>query len=109
MAGYAGVVMVETKKGSRTRPKIETKFNSEGFQIFPIPGFTDFPEFPKIPPAHKYLTKKPTIYWEPLAETTNGVFKVRVKVPYGINRFRIQVEGRSLDGEVIYKVIDLKL
>jgi hypothetical protein len=108
MAGYAGVIMIETKKGFRTKPEIETKFNSEGFDFFSIPGFTAFPEFPKAPPTDRYLTKKPTIYWDPLAETQDGVYQVQVKVPYGINRFRIKVEGRSLDGEVIYKVMELE-
>jgi hypothetical protein len=108
MAGYAGVIMVETLKGSRKKPEEQTKFNSEGFQSFSIPGFTAFPEFPRNPPEDRYLTKKPTVYWDPLAKTQDGVYQVQVKVPYGINRFRIQVEGRTLDGEVIYKVIEVE-
>lgn len=106
MAGYAGVLMIETRNGSRTNPQIETKFNSEGFQFFAIPGFTAFPEFPRNPPADRYLMKKPTIYWDPLAETTDGVYEVKIKVPYGVDRFRIKVEGRSLDGEVIFEMIE---
>jgi hypothetical protein len=108
MAGYAGVIMVETLKGSRTKPGEQSKFNSEGFDFFSVPGYTAFPEFPKSPPTDRYLTKKPTIYWDPLAETQEGVYQVQVKVPYGINRFRIKVEGRSLDGEVIYKVMEVE-
>jgi hypothetical protein len=108
MAGYAGVIMIETKKGFRTGAKDDNNFNSEGFQFFSIPGFTAFPEFPRNPPDDQYLRKKPTIFWDPEAKTSNGVFQVAVKVPYGINRFRIQVEGRTLDGEVIYKVIHIE-
>lgn len=108
MAGYAGVILVDTKQGSRTTSKDDKKFNSEGFQFFSIPGFTTFPEFPKIPPSDRYLTKKPTIYWDPLAETADGIFEVKVKVPYGIDRFRIKVQGRSLDGEVIFEVFEIK-
>ncbi|HCB45720.1 MAG TPA: membrane receptor RagA [Algoriphagus sp.] len=108
MAGYAGVIMIETKKGFRIKPEIETKFNSEGFQFFTVPGFTAFPEFPKAPSSDRYLTKKPTIYWDPLAEITDGVFKVKIKVPYGIDRFRIKVEGWSLDGELIDQVIQIE-
>lgn len=107
MAGYAGVIMIETKKGFRINPEIQKKFNSEGFQFFTVPGFTAFPEFPKAPPSDRYLAKKPTIYWDPLAETMDGVFEVKIKVPYGIDRFRIKVEGRSLDGEVIYEMIEI--
>jgi len=108
MAGYAGVIMIETKKGFRINPEEETNFNSEGFQIFSVPGFTAFPEFQKNPPFDRYLTKKPTVYWEPFAETTDGMFKVKVKVPYGIDRLRIKMEGRSLEGELIYKVIEME-
>jgi hypothetical protein len=100
--------MVETLKGSRIKPEEQSKFNSEGFDIFSVPGYTAFPEFPKNPPSDRYLTKKPTIYWDPLAATQDGVYQVQVKVPYGINRFRIKVEGRSLDGEVIYKVMEVE-
>jgi hypothetical protein len=108
MAGYAGVVVLITKRGQRYMKNLDKKFNSLGFQFFSIPGFTAFPEFPKNPPSDRYLTKKPTIYWDPLAATQDGVYQVQLKVPYGINRFRIKVEGRSLDGEVIYKVMELE-
>ncbi len=87
----------------------DKKFNSEGFQIFSIPGFTDFPEFPKNPPADKYLVKKPTVYWEPAGKTENGIFKTNLKIPYGVKQLRLKLEGTSVDGEVIYKMIELKL
>lgn len=109
MAGFAGVLMIETKSGSRTLLEPDTKFNSEGFQFFDIPGFTTFPEFPKNPSADRYLQKKPTVYWEPLAKTSEGIFEVRVKVPYGIRRLRLVLEGISVDGEVIYQEIYVSL
>ncbi len=109
MAGYAGVFMIETKKGFRTGPEEDRSFNSEGFQMFDVPGFTDYPEFPKDPPADQYLRKKPTIYWEPDAKSEDGVFKVQVKIPYGVRRLGIRVEGITTDGEAFYKMIDLDL
>lgn len=109
MAGYAGVIMIETKKGFRTLPDSDRNFNQEGFQVFPIVGFTDFAEFAKDPPADRYLKKKSTIYWEPNAVTVDGVFKVQVKVPYGVRRLGIRVEGVTMDGEVCYKKVDLIL
>jgi hypothetical protein len=109
MLGYSGVIMIETKKGSRTGPNSDRKFNSEGFQIFPVKGFTNFPEFPKNPPADQYLRKKPTIYWDPIAQTTEGRYKAKIKVPYGINSMRIRVEGRTLDGEAFYKIFKIEL
>jgi hypothetical protein len=109
LAGYAGVIMIETKKGFRTGPDSDRKFNSEGFQIFPVKGFSSFSEFPKNPPSDQYLKKKSTYYWDPDARSVDGVFKVQVKIPYGILRMGIRLEGKTIDGEVFYKKIDLSL
>lgn len=109
MLGYAGVYMIETKKGFRSVPVSDRKFNSEGFQIFQIPGFTYFTEFPNEPPSDQFLKRKPTLYWEPFAETESGTFKIQVKVPYGVKVVRVKMEGRTTDGEVISKVLELKL
>lgn len=108
MAGYAGVIMIETKKGFRTGPDNDKKFNSEGFQIFPIPGFTEFAEFIKNPPSDQFLKKKPTIYWEPQGITTSGVFQTKVKVPYGLNVIDVWVEGMTLDGQAFSKRIKVE-
>ena len=109
MLGYGGVIMIETKKGFSSGPESERKFNSEGFQIFPVPGFTDFAEFSKNPPADQFLKRKPTLYWEPAAETTAGLFKTKVKVPYGVKSINIRVEGRTLDGEAFFKFFQIEL
>lgn len=109
MLGYGGVYMIETKKRFKSGPDSEQKFNPDSFQIFKIAGFTDFPQFPKDPPADQYLKKKPTIFWEPEALTEDGVFSVQVKVPYGVRQLRIRIEGLTLDGEVFNKRIELSL
>lgn len=109
MLGYGGVIMIETKKGFSSGPESERKFNSEGFQIFPVPGFTDFAEFSKNPPADQFLKRKPTLYWEPASETTAGLFKTKVKVPYGVKSINIRVEGRTLDGEAFFKFFQIEL
>jgi hypothetical protein len=108
MAGYAGVIMIETKKGFRTGPESDKKFNSEGFQIFPISGFTEFPEFIKNPPSDQFLKKKPTIYWEPQGITTSGAFQTKVKVPYGVKVIDVWVEGMTLDGQAFSKMIKVE-
>lgn len=108
MAGYAGVIMIETKKGFRSGPESDRKFNSEGFQIFPVIGFTEYTEFPKNPPSDQFLKRKPTVYWEPNAETTDGLFKTKVKVPYGVKSIQIRVEGRTLDGEAFSKILKVE-
>jgi hypothetical protein len=108
MAGYAGVIQIDTKNGFRTSPETDRKFKSEGFQIFDIPGFTDFPAFVKNPPSDQFLKKKPTLYWEPAAQTSDGSYHAKVKVPYGVKTIQIRVEGLTLDGEVFSKVMKLE-
>jgi hypothetical protein len=108
MQGYAGVIMIETKKGYRTGPDSDRKFNSEGFQIFTVVGFSSFSEFPKNPPTDQYLRKKPTLYWDPMAKTEGGLFKTRIKIPFGITKALLRVEGKSLDGEPFYELILLE-
>lgn len=109
MSGYAGVIMIETKKGFRSGPDSDQKFNSEGFQIFNVDGFTSFSEFPKDPPSDQFLKKKPTIYWEPDAETVDGIYQTKVKVPYGVKMLRLRLEGITLDGEVFTKFLKIEL
>src|SRR5690606_724318 len=109
MAGYAGVIMIETKNGSRTGPESDRKFNSDGFQIFPVRGFTAFPEFPKDPPVDQYLKKKPTVYWDPMAKSKEGLFKVRIKLPHGLARLQLRVEGQTLDGDSFYRMIKIQV
>ena len=108
MAGYAGVIQIETKNGFRSSSETDRKFNSEGFQIFDIPGFTDFQEFIKNPPSDQFLKKKPTIYWEPQGVTTSGAFQTKVKVPYGVEAIQVWVEGMTLDGQAFSKMIKVE-
>lgn len=109
MAGYAGVIVLKTKRGQKFTVDSDRKFNSDGFGIFPVPGFTDFAPFLKNPTSEQYLRRKPTIYWEPVAETSNGQFQSKVKVPYGTKSIHIRVEGRSDDGEAFSKLIKIEL
>lgn len=109
MAGYAGVIVLKTKRGQKWTIDSDRKFNSDDFQIFPVPGFTEFAPFLKNPPSYQYLRRKPTIYWEPVAETSNGQFQSKVKVPYGTKSIHIRVEGRSDDGEAFSKMIKIEL
>lgn len=108
MAGYAGVISIETKNGLKLGPESNKKFNSEGFQVFPVPGFTDFTEFIKNPPSDQILKKKPTIYWEPQGVTSSGVFQTKVKVPYGVKAIQVWVEGMTLDGQAFSKKIKVE-
>jgi hypothetical protein len=109
MAGYNGVIMIETKSGFRSGPESDRRFNSEGFQIFSIRGFSSFPKFNPDSPDDQFLKKKPTIHWDPLAKTENGIYKVRLRVPYGISQLQLRVEGQTSDGDAYYRVIPLEL
>jgi hypothetical protein len=109
MMGYAGVIMIETKKGVRMPSEPDRKFNPAGFKIFQIPGFSDFTEFPTNPPSDQYLRRKQTIYWNPHAESDKGVHTTRVKVPYGVKVIHVKLEGRTGDGDGVSKLLELKL
>ncbi|GMQ28410.1 carboxypeptidase-like regulatory domain-containing protein [Algoriphagus confluentis] len=109
MAGYSGVLMIETKNGSRIGPDSYKKFNSEGFQIFPVAGFTSFPAFSNTPPKDQYLKPKATLYWNPMIKVENGQFQTLIYVPYGTDQIQLRVEGTSSEGQPIYRLIPLKL
>lgn len=51
--------------------------------------------------------KKPTIYWEQEGINTDGMYEVNLKIPFGVKRLRLKIEGISMDEEPFYKVIDL--
>ena len=109
MAGYAGVIMIETKKGFKFGPEADRKFNPEGFQIFDVVGFSSFPEFPKNPPSERFLRQTPTIYWDPNAQTSDGVYKAKIKVPFGVKVIRVRVEGMTLEGDPFRKVLKIEI
>jgi hypothetical protein len=108
MAGYAGVIQIETKNGIRSASETDRKFKSEGFKIFDIPGFTDFPAFVKNPPSDQFLKKKLTLYWEPAAQTSDGSYHAKVKVPFGVKAIHLRIEGLTLDGEVFSKTLKVE-
>lgn len=109
MAGYAGVIKIETKNGMKFSPESDRKFNSAGFQIFPMKGFSSFFPFPTNPPAETYLQPKPTLYWEPLGKSTEGEARHRIKIPFGVDSIYLRVEGLSRDGEYFSRVLNVEL
>ena len=109
MAGYAGVIMIETKNGFQFGPNSEKKFNSEGFQVFPIRGFTPYSKLPNIPPKDQYLRPKATLYWNPAEKVENGLLQTKIYIPYGIDKINLRIEGLTQDGESFYRVIPVEL
>lgn len=109
MAGYAGVMIIETKNGFRTGPEEGRKFNPAEFDVFSIPGFSSFKEFPIIPPKDQLLKNKPTLYWNPKAITEKGSFDFEVYVPLEVKKLWIKIEGLSEDGDPVYKLIPIEI
>lgn len=109
MAGYAGVIKIETRNGQRFGPESEKKFKFEGFQIFPMKGYSNFSPFPKNPPSGTFLQKKPTIYWDPVASSLEGVYNQKITVPFGVTFLNLRIEGKTEDGEYFSQIIKLSL
>ncbi len=107
MAGYAGVIKIETKNGMKFGPESDRKFNSTGFQVFSVKGFSSFTAFPQDPPAGTYLKARPTLYWEPFGKSTSGKSSYRIKIPYGVTTAYLRVEGLSQDGEYFSRVVKM--
>lgn len=109
MSGYAGVIKIETRKGQRSEPETEKRFKSEGFQIFPMKGFSKFTTFSNKPVAGTFLHRKPTLVWDPLASTFDGRHSQKVKIPYGTSSLNLRIEGTTEDGEVFTRIIRVRI
>jgi hypothetical protein len=110
MAGFAGVIMINTKRGS-VQEKSNQVFNSEEFQIFKIRGFTPAKDFPVQNTDAVIPDSRPTIYWNPNAETNseNPTFTFSVNIPKTTNRMFLKVEGISNDGLPFYRIFQIPL
>ena len=99
-AGFGGVIMIETKKGSRLAAGEKSNFNSEGFQLFRLRGFSPELTFQNSLEPEEAPVNKPTIYWNPAANTLEnlGVFSFKVKIPVEVKTMNIYVEGTTAEG-----------
>ncbi len=100
LAGFGGVIMIETKKGSRVAAGEKSKFNSEGFQLFRLRGFSPELTFKNSFDSEEAPVNKPTIYWNPAANTleNQGVFSFKVKTSVEVKTMNIYVEGTTAEG-----------
>lgn len=100
LAGFGGVIMIETKKGARTPAGEKSNFNSEGFQLFRLRGFSPELTFKNSFDSDEAPVNKPTIYWNPTANTleNQGVFTFKVKTPAEVKTMNIWVEGTTEEG-----------
>ncbi len=100
LAGFGGVIMIETKKGSRILAGEKSNFNSEGFQLFRMRGFSPELAFKNSFDSDEAPVNKPTIYWNPAANTqeNQGVFTFKVKTPAEVKTMNIWLEGTTAEG-----------
>lgn len=107
MAGIGGVIMITTKKGKRVDPKKESSFNPEEFQQFKIRGFSRDIPFSNTYESDQTLELKPTLYWNPNAETEKGIYSFKVKIPHALKRIYLRVEGLTKDGLPFEKTFEI--
>lgn len=109
IAGFAGVIMVKTKKGSRIQENADQVFNSEEFQIFKIRGFSPVKEFPVQLAESEIPKSRPSLYWNPNAKTDveNESFTFSVNLPKSTKSMFLKIEGMSIDGIPFYRVFQI--
>lgn len=109
LAGFAGVIMIETKRGDRRPDQQQGVFNDEEFQKFTVQGFSRDIPFPNEPSEENPLQLRPTLYWHPIAITENGEYSFKVNVPIGVEDLSIRIEGVAENGLSFWKVFKLKV
>jgi hypothetical protein len=109
MAGFAGVIMVNTKRGSKMLEKSNQVFNSDEFQIFKVKGFSPVREFPVQKLDSEIPESRPTIYWNPNVETNreSGTFSFSVNISKSTKNMLMKVEGISNDGLPFYRIFQI--
>ncbi|MCH6197965.1 carboxypeptidase-like regulatory domain-containing protein [Aquiflexum sp. LQ15W] len=109
MAGFAGVIMVKTKKGSRIQENADRVFNSDEFQIFKIRGYTPVKGFPMQKDDSEIPESRPSLYWNPNAKTDveNESFTFSVNIPKSTKSMFLKIEGVSADGLPFYRVFQI--
>ena len=109
MAGFAGVIMVKTKKGSRNQENADKVFNSDEFEIFKVRGFTPSKEFPLQKNDLEIPESRPSLYWNPEAKTNSEheTFTFSVHIPKTTKKMLLKIEGISTDGLPFYRVLEI--
>ena len=109
MAGFAGVIMVNTKKGAKAPQGPDQVFNSEEFQIFKIRGFTPVIEFPVQKAESEIPESRPSLYWNPNVKTDgeNESFTFSVNLPKTTKNMFLKIEGMSGDGLPFYRIFQI--
>jgi len=109
LAGFAGVIMIETKRGERFSTEEKVKFNDYAFAKFPLKGFAEEIPFPNTPSEQNSLSNRQTLFWDPMAKTKDGTYDFKIYVPLGVNKVDLKFEGVTGGGIPFWwkKTIDL--
>ena len=111
LAGFNGVIMVETTRGERRADEKPTIFNKDGFSLYTIKGYTPAQEF-RAPnysqrkESHSEPDTRTTIYWNPSLTTDSETGKAGFSF-YAADTptvYRIVVEGMTEDNTPVREV-----
>jgi hypothetical protein len=112
MAGFDGVIMVETNfGGERKQNEKSTIFNKDGFSLYTIKGYTpalEFraPNYSQRKESHSEPDTRSTIYWNPSLTTDSETGKAEFSF-YAADTptvYRIVVEGMTEDNTPVREV-----
>lgn len=111
MAGFAGVIMFETKRGDRFGPTTLTNFDATGFQTFQIRGYSQVSEFENTLAEDAPILVRPTIYWDPKGEVTtaNPTYSIKTIVSREVHKLNLVIEGITQDGLGFVKTFQINL
>lgn len=108
MQGYAGTILVETKKGSR-RINGNQIFDDTQFEKFKIRGFTRAPKFPDFEMQDGVILRQSAVYWNPKLEWDKDLTSVPISFEMSsqTKRLLIKIEGISFGGDPISRLFFL--
>ncbi len=110
LQGYAGAILIETKKGSR-RMNGSQVFDDTQFEKFKIRGFTKVPGFPDFEKQDGVIFRQSAVYWNPKLEWDKD--KTSIPISFEMSsqtkRLLIKIEGLSNDNDPISKIFYVDL
>ncbi|MEQ8809554.1 MAG: Plug domain-containing protein, partial [Imperialibacter sp.] len=112
MAGFDGVIMVETNLGGeRQADEKPTIFNKDGFSLYTVKGYTpaqEFraPDYSQRKESHSEPDTRSTIYWNPslITDSETGKAEFSFYAADSPTVYRIVVEGMTEDNTPVREV-----
>lgn len=105
MAGYGGVILLETKKGERIKDDPAKKFyNKDGLSLYTVKGYTaaakfTAPDYSETRESHDHPDYRSTLYWNPAVSTDaeNGKATFSFYAADLTTTYKVVVEGVTED------------